>query len=175
MLYHASDVVGLNILEPHVSTHGKPYVYAINSRITALLFGTPKDDFDILIDVKDGKTIIYECYPKALEKVYAGKDCFLYMVSEEGFLSGQTGWDAEMVCPTSVKVEHEEKIYDMYKSIIEATDNGFCEINYYSDNEDYQAFLREELSERIASWNITDEMMKKDVRFELYFNKLLKL
>lgn len=175
MLYHASDVGGLNILEPHVSTHGRPYVYAINSRITALLLGTPKDDFDILIDVKDGKTIIYECYPKALEKVYAGKSCFLYTVSEEGFLSGKTGWDAEMVCPAPVKVEQVEKIHDIYESIIEATDNGLCEINYYSDNEEYLAFLREELSERIVSWNITGDMMKKDARFELYFNKLLKL
>ena len=99
----------------------------------------------------------------------------MYTVSEEGFLSGKTGWDAELVCPTPVKVEQEEKIHDIYESIIEAADKGLCEINYYSDNDDYQAFLREELSERIASWNITDEMMKKDVRFELYFNKLLKL
>ena len=50
MLYHASARPGLEVLEPHVSTHDCAYVYAIRGRITAACFGAPKDDFDLLMD-----------------------------------------------------------------------------------------------------------------------------
>lgn len=68
MLYHASQQSGIKELVPQTSTHGKRYVYAINHRLTAILFGAPKDDFDILLDEVDGKPAIFECYPNALRK-----------------------------------------------------------------------------------------------------------
>lgn len=46
MLYHVSHTPGIAILEPRVSSHGKPYVYAIENLVTGLLFGVKKDDFD---------------------------------------------------------------------------------------------------------------------------------
>ena len=45
MLYHASSEAGLRLLEPHISTHGKAYVYAINNKITALCFGAPRENW----------------------------------------------------------------------------------------------------------------------------------
>jgi len=92
MLYHASQQSGIKELVPQTSTHGKKYVYAINNRLTAILFGAPKDDFDILLDEVDGKPAIFECYPNALRKIYYEKTCYLYLLNEEGFLSNQTGW-----------------------------------------------------------------------------------
>ncbi len=50
ILYHASCVAGLKELTPRASTHGEAYVYAIDNAVTALLFGAPKDDFDVLVD-----------------------------------------------------------------------------------------------------------------------------
>ena len=122
MLYHASDTKGIKVLEPRASSHGVPYVYAIGDRLTSLLFGAPKDDFDLLIDEVDGVTVIYECYPDALEKIYEGKCCSLYTVSGETFESGVTGWDAELVSRVAVPVVKEEFITDIYRKIKKAAE-----------------------------------------------------
>lgn len=102
MLYHASNTAKLKTLTPHASTHGKAHVYAVKNRVTAVCFGASKDDFDVLVDEHDGKTVLHECYPDALKRIYAGKACSLYTVEEHGFVEGQTGWGAEMVCESSV-------------------------------------------------------------------------
>lgn len=173
MLYHASQRSGIKELVPQTSTHGKKYVYAINNRLTAILFGAPKDDFDILLDEVDGKPAIFECYPSALRKIYFKKTYYLYVLNEEGFLSNQTGWKSELVCKHSVPVVSEEKIKNIYHVIIDSIHTGDCIFHEYSTDDDYQAFLKDELSERVRQFGITDEQMDTDPRFELYFNRLL--
>lgn len=124
MLYHASKEKGLTILEPRVSTHGIAYVYAINNRITAACFGALKDDFDLLMDEINGIPHLYECYPHAIEAIYSGKNCSLYEVREEGFLSGKTGWEAELVCEHKVPVVKEECISNLLSFLTQAVAEG---------------------------------------------------
>ncbi len=133
MLYHASKISGLRELAPRPSTHGAEYVYAIRSRITAICFGAPKDDFDLLMDEVDGIPVLYECYPGAFQRIYAGKNCSLYKVSEEGFLEGQTGWDAELVCTSSVPVIREERINGIYSALREAAKQDLCVMSFLAD------------------------------------------
>lgn len=173
MLYHASPQSGLKTLVPHESTHGKEYVYALNNRFTALLFGAPSDDFDLLVDESAGRTVIYECYPGALKAIYSGKSCSVYEVGEDGFLAGQTGWDAELVCEHSVPVSAEERIEDLYDEITSAIQSGTCIFHPYSKEPDYQSHLREELLSRIHIFGITGAQMDADPRFRLYFSELL--
>ena len=173
MLYHASHREGLKELVPAVSTHGIIWVYAINNRLTALLFGVPKDDFDIIMDEEDGKPVIYEVYKDAVRKLYEGKSCSLYTVSAEGFLKNQTGWEPKLVSENIVPVIREEKINNLYEEIRKAMEENQCIIYEYSEDEVYQWFLREEISERINSFGISEEIMRTDSRFTLYINKLL--
>ncbi|MBQ8798669.1 MAG: hypothetical protein IJZ55_03775 [Lachnospiraceae bacterium] len=49
MLYHVSSKMGLKTIQPHVSTHKKAYVYAIENMVTGILFGAGHDDFDFII------------------------------------------------------------------------------------------------------------------------------
>ena len=172
MLYHASETKGLKTLMPHISTHGKAYVYAVANRVAAVCFGAPKDDFDLLMDECGGKTVLYECYPGALTRVYAGKSCSLYTLRDDGFLQGQTGWDAELVCEGAVDVLHEETIDDIYEYLMSAAKQGDCIINFYSDDEKYTEMLREELSERIGAFGISKEQMESDWRYQQYFSKI---
>ena len=109
---------------PHASTHGTPYVYAINNRLTALFFGAPRDDFDLLLDEEEGRPVVYECYPNALERVYSGKPCSLYTLGEEGFLAFQTGWEPELVCPEPAAVVREERIGDILEEILRGASRG---------------------------------------------------
>ncbi len=173
MLYHASHVSGLRELNPRVSTHGIPCVYAIRSKLMAILFGAPKDDFDLLIDAENGKAVLYECYPDAVKTVYSGKSCSLYTVEETGFQTGLTGWDEELVCPEPVTIVSEEIIDDIYKRLIKAVSEGLCEIHFFEQSEKYLSFLRDELQERVTAFGITEEYRKRDRRFVQYHNKLL--
>ena len=174
MLYHASKQSGIKELVPQISTHGRKYVYAVNNRLTAILFGAPKDDFDIILDEADGKPVIFECYPNALRKIYFKKSCSVYGLNEEGFLTNQTGWEPELVCEHSVPVVSEEKIENIYDEIIDSIHKGDCIFYEYSTNEEYQKYLKDEISERVRHFGITDEQMNSDPRFELYYNRLLE-
>ena len=61
MLYHVSQKTGLKALQPHVSTHKKAYVYAIENMVTGILFGAKQDDFDFIINTDEkGIPAIYE-------------------------------------------------------------------------------------------------------------------
>ena len=169
MLYHASKEKGLETLEPRVSTHGKAYVYAIRSRVAAVCFGAPKDDFDLLMDEEDGIVHLYECYPHAVEKIYGGKSCRLYEVGEEGFLSGMTGWDAELVCEAAVPVLREEYIRDIRSFLLQAQAQGKCVLHRYSQDGQYRSMLREELGERIRAFGLRDEDIQNDPRLRPIF------
>lgn len=173
MLYHASQETGLKVLWPHESTHGKCYVYAVRNPLMALLFGAPKDDFDLLMDEEGGRPVLYECYPDAFRKIYAGKSCSLYEVENAGFLAHQTGWEQEWVCESPVTVMRETKIRDISLIIMEAVSQGECILHSYSDKAAYQDILREELSERIRVFGMTAEQMSRDTRFTEYFSWLL--
>lgn len=173
MLYHASHVADLKELIPQVSTHGKPYVYAIRSKLMAMLFGAPKDDFDLLIDVENEKAILYECYPDAVKKVYSENSCSIYTVEETGFQEGLTGWDEELVCPTAVEIISEETVKDIYEQLMLAVEEGYCEIHFYEQSEKYLSFLRDELQERVDAFGISQEYREHDSRFVQYHNALL--
>ena len=174
MLYHASPVSGLKELTPHLSSHQDAYVYGIRSKIAALLFGAPKDDFDLLMDVQDGRAVVFECYPRALEAIYSGKHCSLYTVADSGFLSGQTGWEEELVCPGAVPVLGEEVVEDLYQKILAASAEGDCQIHFYQPTDAYRAFLKEEIGARVADFEISPEHRRQDPRFVRYHNALLE-
>ena len=171
-MYHASSKAGLSFLEPHISTHGKAYVYAITNKISALCFGAPKDDFDLLMDEIDGVIHLYECYPNAMEKIYGKKSCSLYEVNEEGFISGKTGWDAELVSEDAVPVLREDRITDIYMYLVSAAKRGECVIHTYSDEQGYQSMLRDELGERIKDFGLSVEAVKQDPRINGIFKDI---
>jgi len=71
-------------------------------------------------------------------------------------------------------VVSEEKIENIYNVIIASIHTGDCIFHEYSTDDEYQAFLKDELSERVRHFGITDEQMDTDPRFELYFNSLIE-
>lgn len=119
MLYHVLQKAGLRVLQPHVSTHKKAYVYAIKNMVTGILFGAKQDDFDFIISTDENhKPAIYECYPDALKKIYQGKSCSVYELSDEGFQCGMTSWNPEFVCECEVEVLGEIVIKDLYERFL---------------------------------------------------------
>lgn len=86
-LYHISSVKGLKILQPKLSTHAVPYVYATSNLELGLLFGSSKSmgDFDGVYGTKNGKPFFYEAYPNALNRRFENEVCYIYEVDSSTF------------------------------------------------------------------------------------------
>lgn len=63
MLYHISKTAGLKKLKPQVSTHKKPYVYAIENVVTGLLFGGPMMILTLLSAKKMVSPLLWNAIP----------------------------------------------------------------------------------------------------------------
>lgn len=176
ILYHVSPTPGLTTLTPHVSSHGKPYVYAIDDLTTGLLFGVHKDDFDFLISAgEDGIPDVYECYPGAFQQVYEGKNCSVYEVSGDTFLRGMTSWSPELVSETAVPVLREIPVPDLYSALLDREKQGALRIHPYDHSPEYRALIAGQLVTRLILFNMDLETLPQtDPRFATHFASLVE-
>lgn len=174
MLYHASPVHGLTTLEPRVSTHHRPYVYAVKDPVTALLFGVRQDDFDFQIS-GEAQSVICECYPHAFAARYGGKSCSLYEVAEDGFLSGKTSWSKELVCESSVAVVRETVIGDVYDALQSYAHQGRLIMRRYEDTPAYRSMVEAHITDRLIRFgiNLNECLNWPDERFAKHYAHLV--
>lgn len=175
MLYHISPQAGLKTLQPHVSTHKKPYVYAIENMVTGMLFGVRKDDFDFIIITDENQVpTIYECYPAALVKRYQGHSCSVYEVEDEGFLRGMTSWSPELVCEREVAVIREIPIEDLYERLLEEERQGNLRICRYEHRDEYREKIASHVADRIFRFGIDlSQIAESDIRFATYYRGIV--
>lgn len=176
MLYHASNISGLKTLQPHTSTHQKPYVYAIENMTTCLLFGAKHDDFDFMISSDENKhPIVYECYPDSFKKVFEKKSCSVYEVSDDGFKQGMTSWDAELVNENEVSVINEIVVTDLYDKLREEELSGCLIVHRYQFSDEYRKKITEHIVDRIVRFDIDlDNITNQDIRFSTYYNDIIE-
>lgn len=176
MLYHVSPTAGLKVLQPRASTHQTPYVYAIENRVTGLLFGARQDDFDLMIDTApDGRPVVCECRPGVLQTVYQGKSCSVYEVAEEGFLRGVTGWEPELVNPQPVPVQSETVVADLYQALLTAEAAGELVIRRYTDSAAYRQMVAGHLVDRLLRFEVDLEAIQQtDARFSGPYRALVE-
>lgn len=83
-LYHGSGTGGLQMLEPRLADHGRPYLYLTTNAVVAAFYTVKAIDpphywvpygFD-----QNGSPVYHELYPHALLDVYSGKQGYLYHV-----------------------------------------------------------------------------------------------
>lgn len=176
MLYHVSPVSGLKTLEPRISTHKKPYVYAIENLVTGILFGVRHDDFDFIISTdENARPAVYECYPEALIKKYQGKSCSVYEVGEEGFQRGMTSWSPELVCEKEVAVLGEIYIQDLYERLLEEERKENLTVYRYEFQDEYRKKIAGHVIDRIFRFQVDlSRIAEKDDRFALYYKGIVE-
>lgn len=176
MLYHVSPTAGLKILRPHVSTHKKAYVYAIESMVTGMLFGVHKDDFDFIIATdSEGVPDLYECYPGAFQNVYQGKGCSVYEVCEEGFQRGMTSWSVELVCEKEVNILNETVVEDLYQRLLEEEQKGRLRIHRYEFCDEYRERISCHVVDRMIRFGVDlHKCMEQDRRFSAYYKGIVQ-
>lgn len=177
MLYHVSPLKGIKVLSPSISTHKKPYVYAIENIVTGVLFGVKQDDFDFIIstDEKDNP-IVYECYPEAFLKKYGGKGCSVYEVKEDDFLRGMTSWSPELVCEKAVDVIKEIEINDIYAYLLEEEKKGNIRIHRYENTNEYRSMISKHVVNRLIRFEIKLDtcLEQQDERFNQYYRRIIQ-
>lgn len=176
MLYHVSSKSGLKVLKPHISTHKKAYVYAIDNIVTGMLFGAKHDDFDFIISTDENNIpIIYECYPDAFKKIYQGKSCSVYTVDDNGFKRGLTSWIPELVSENETEVIEEIVIDDLYKQLLTEEQNGTLKIFRYEFNNEYRKRIASHIVDRIFRFDIDlNSCIENDIRFATYYKNIIR-
>lgn len=176
MLFHVSPKHGLKTLQPHVSTHKKAYVYAINNIVTGMLFGGKHDDFHFIITTdEDGTPSIFECYPDAFRTVYQGQSCSVYVVDEQGFQSGMTSWSPELVSENEVDVIEEIVVDDLYERLCSEEQKGTLRVHRYEHSDAYRKIIASHITDRLIRFQMDlDTIADQDARFATYFQDIIR-
>ncbi len=144
-IYHVSKIHDLSIIEPHICSHDRAYVYASYHLETALLFGGELwTDWDFIYkrNYDTGELTFSETYPNIFRKTFKGKNCSIYELEDSGFLEGQTNmWD-EIVSSNPTKVIREIKINDLANEIKQLEKNHKIKVELYSNAEDYKEKIK---------------------------------
>lgn len=170
MLYHISKTAGLKTLKPQISTHGKPYVYAVETVVTGLLFGAPHDDFDFIISEENGVSLIMECYPDAFRRSFQDRKCSIYELGDEGFVRGMTSWDPELVNENEVAVLREISVNDLYARLLEEEAMGNLIIRRFENNADYKHSVSEHIVDRLIRF---DAVYSDDEKIKTHYGKIV--
>lgn len=170
MLYHISKNAGLKTLKPQISSHKKPYVYAIENVVTGLLFGAPHDDFDFIISEERNIPVIMECYSDAFRFRFKDKKCSIYEINENGFMRGMTSWSPELVCENEVAVVREIPVDDLYLRLLEEESGGNLIIRRYEDTTDYKSTVSEHIVDRLIRF---DAVYTESERLKKHYGKLI--
>ncbi len=129
--YHGSRVKDLKMLSLDKSNDG--YVWLAESYEFAVLYGANAVRF-WKVNENNGKLIIREVAENCLEKMYKGKECYIYSAEDVGEFE-----QANHLGRKSIKLKHdvnlklEEHIVDAYDKIMRLYREGRIEIWFWKD------------------------------------------
>lgn len=165
MFFHASNIEGISVLEPHISNHSIPLIYLSKKRENVLVYLSnaiekycKEEGFDYSgiwhkwasygFD-KDGIQRIEEYYPNALIETYKGVSGYIYYAKEVDDSGFQTQIPDAVTSEKSIAVDGCEFIEDAYEAICDAEKKGLIRVSRYN-----------ELSEKKKIW-ITQTIAKE--------------
>lgn len=178
-LYHVSHIANLDILVPHTSTHGKPYVDATECLELALLFGSNKSygDYDGIYGIKDGQVYFYEAYKDAFKRRFYSESCYIYEVDPSTFEYGKTNFSSEVVSESPVKVLKCTKVDNLYDLLLSLIQQNKIIFKPFSPDKEYQEMIEKHIKERILRYGVLNSKdsnaykLCKD-KFAQYLNDL---
>ena len=139
LLYHGSNVLGLDVLEPRLADHDRPYVYMTTIDAVAALYlcnavERPYYWFPYGFDETGNVPIYHELYPNALREVSEGVSGCIYVVdaNEEQFIPFKNIPCARLGI-TSMKVIDRVKVDDAYAFLQDYIRQGKLKVSKYED------------------------------------------
>lgn len=152
MYYHATDIKDLKVLKPHVSNHGKSWVYFSTKRENVLVYlsnavekhikekyNRPLKKYEKWASygiTNDGRVRIEEYYPNATKETFEGVSGYIYIVNKIEKVQPLKGIKDVFVTQDEITIDDCEFVEDAYAEILKAEKEGKIIIEYFEDISD---------------------------------------
>lgn len=155
-VYHSSKISGLKIIEPRVSTHGKPWVYAAKNLATSAMFLGDNFDFICQTGVLDSSEtpFIWERFEGAFETGYKNKRGSIYVLDGSNFKEGMTSWSDDLVAVSTQKVLDEIVIENVEVYLQNLGKRGELKIFYYPNTPEGSPNDKSDIIKKAVNWTI---------------------
>lgn len=150
MFFHASDTPDLKTLAPHISNHGKPFVYLSEKRENVLVYlsnavkkcckeqGFEHNGVYTAWGPygfnKEGILTLDEYYPNATEDTYKGVKGYIYSIEKNISVTPLSDIPFAFVSEKEVNISACEFVPDAYDALLEAHKQGKLIIRRYEEN-----------------------------------------
>jgi len=121
VVYHSSIKQNLKKISPNISTHDENWIYATTSiEMSAVFLSGRGGDLTCQVgrDTLTNKVFICERFKDSFIYRYDNFSGSIYILPENKFIKGKTGWDEEVVCNEEVEIIKEIKISDVKSYIL---------------------------------------------------------
>lgn len=156
-LFHVSKVPNIEEIEPRISKHKIPYVYATTNLPFALLFGSSNShgNLDGKFGVEPGGIVsFYEAFPNAFKERFENQTCYVYEVDPSTFLVGKTEFRNEVVSLVPVKAISCHEIKDLYQYFQKLIKENRFKLIEFQNNQEYQQMIDSHIKETIQHFGI---------------------
>ena len=168
-VYHGSTHQGLKIIKKNKSTHGNSWVYATISKTISTIFISNKGSdlyYYLSGDGTENNPVILVERKENMFKDIFNVSGSIYTLSSKNFISGKTGWSAEVVSDSDENVIHEEHIDNVFEKLKELNDLGELKLYIYPNRPSFLPKDNSDLIPKVIRWK--NRGINIDQLFELY-------
>lgn len=165
-VYHGSIHQGLKIIKRNKSTHGKSWVYATLSKAISTIFISHKGSdlyYYLGGDGTENNPVILVERKENMFKNIFNVSGSLYTLNGKNFISGKTGWSAEVVSESDETVLHEEHIDNVFEKLKELNANGELKLYLYPNRPSFLPKDNSDLIPKVIRWG------KRGINIETFF------
>lgn len=148
------------------STHGKPWVYATLSKAISTIFISDKGNdlyYYLSGDGTENNPVILVERKENMFKDIFNVSGSLYTLSGKNFISGKTGWSAEVVSEVDEDVIHEEYINNVFEKLKELNDKEELRLYLYPNRPPFIPKDNSDLIPKVIRWQ------KRGINIEQFF------
>ena len=168
-VYHGSIHQGLKIIKRNKSTHGKSWVYATLSKAISTIFISHKGSdlyYYLSGDGTENNPVILVERKENMFKNIFNVSGSLYTLNGKNFISGKTGWSAELVSDYDEDVIYEEHIDNIFEKLKELNESGELKLYLYPNRPYFLPKDNSDLIPKVIRWK--NRGINIDQFFKLY-------
>ena len=139
ILYHGSNTANIQVLQPHLADHDRPYIYMSTLEVVAAFYmcnavERPYYWFPYGFDKETGVPVYHELYPNALKEVSDGVSGSIYIVdADEDSILPFKNIPVARLATQPVKVLKEIKVENAYDLFMQYVAEGKMKIGRFED------------------------------------------
>ena len=161
ILYHGSNTANIQVLQPHLADHDRPYIYMSTLEVVAAFYmcnavERPYYWFPYGFDKETGVPVYHELYPNALKEVSDGVSGSIYIVdADEDSILPFKNIPVARLATQPVKVLKEIKVENAYDLFMQYVAEGKMKIGRFEDKTE----------KAIANWHsmVLSYIKEKDI------------